>query len=107
VRAVIGAFVVLFAVVLQQRGGHSMEEVPDEEARFDAAGPSGYVLRAVEILLERAAKKGQRKSLKREANPLFSPLHHRHRLPANDFHIFYVALVATHTILLILCGLIC
>lgn len=58
-RAVIGAFVVLFAVVLQQRGGHSMEEVPDEEARFDAAGPSGYVLRAVEILLERAAKKGR------------------------------------------------
>lgn len=60
-RAVIGAFVVLFTVVLQERSGHSMQKVPDEEARLDAASPLGDVLRAVQVLFKRTVN-GREKS---------------------------------------------
>lgn len=41
-----------FTEVLHERIGHSMKEVPDEEAGFDAARSSRYMLRAVQVLFK-------------------------------------------------------
>lgn len=54
---VIGAFVVLFTVILHEVVWHFVKKTPDEEARFDATSSSSYVLWTIQILLERAAEK--------------------------------------------------
>lgn len=52
----IGAFVVLFTVILHQSIGHSVDDVSDEEARLHAARPLSDVLGAVQVFFKRTAK---------------------------------------------------